>query len=229
MGWDGVLHVRAQLFTELVLTANFAFAFVPPRGSSLRWRVLVFNDLFLLLHSLHMRIGLILGTTRHGRQTEKVFFAVKQLLEKQSDLELVSLDLAELNLPIFTGEDNDHPGVKKLLDTYKRCDGFFIVTPEYNHGIPGVLKMALDFAQQKELQMKPLAIVSTSSGPYGGVRCVKQLEAAWLGLGGVCANLFLATPHVEAFHADAPPQLWLEQSEKFFERSLLLFKKFTKV
>ncbi len=176
-----------------------------------------------------MRIGLILGTTRHGRQTEKVFVATKRILEKQADLEIIAIDLADLNLPIFTGEDNEHPGVKVLLDAYKSCDGFFIVTPEYNHGIPGVLKMALDFAQEKEVLMKPLAIVSTSSGPYGGVRCVKQLEASWLGLGGVCANLFLATPHVEAFHADAPPQLWLEQSEKFFEKSLTLFKKFAQV
>lgn len=161
-----------------------------------------------------------------GRQSEKVYLAMKHLL-MQKNIELVLLDLAELQLPIFTGEDNTHPGVKILLDAYKSCDGFFIVTPEYNHGVPGVLKMALDFAQEKELLLKPLAVVSASSGPYGGVRCVKQLESSWLGVGGVCANLFLPTPHVEAFHADAPPQLWLEQAEKFLEKSLTFFQKLT--
>ncbi len=175
-----------------------------------------------------MRIALLLGTTRKGRQSEKVYIAMKNLFA-QKDIEVTALDLADLNLPIFTGEDNEHPGVKTLLDAYKSCDGFFIVTPEYNHGIPGVLKMALDFAQQKELLLKPLAVVSTSSGPYGGVRCVKQLESTWLGLSGVCANLFLATPHVEAFHADVPPQLWLEQAEKFIERSLTFFRKLISV
>lgn len=175
-----------------------------------------------------MRIGLLLGTTRKGRQSEKVYIAMKNLL-MQKDVELVLLDLAELQLPIFTGEDHAHPGVKTLLDAYKSCDGFFIVTPEYNHGMPGVLKMALDFAQEKELLLKPLAVVGVSSGPYGGVRCIKQLESSWLGVGGVCANLFLATPHVEAFHADAPPQLWLEQAEKLLERSLAFFQRLTSV
>jgi NAD(P)H-dependent FMN reductase len=175
-----------------------------------------------------MRVCLLLGTTRTGRQSEKVFLAVQRLLE-QASVEVVAVDLAALQLPVFTGEDDQHPGVRVLLDAYKTCDGFVIVTPEYNHGMPGVLKMALDFAQHKELFLKPLAVVSTSSGPYGGVRCVKQLESSWLGLGGVCANLFLPTPHVEAFHADVPPELWLEQAHKFIDKSLTFFQKLTSV
>lgn len=183
---------------------------------------------WFLLHYFYMRVCLLLGTTRIGRQSEKVFLAMQRLLEKES-LEVVAVDIAKLDLPIFTGEDNQHPGVQTLLQAYTTCDGFIIVTPEYNHGMPGVLKMALDFAQNKELLLKPLAVVSTSSGPYGGVRCVKQLESCWLGSGGICANLFLPTPHVEAFHADVPPEFWLEQAQKFTERTLLFFKKYTSV
>jgi len=183
---------------------------------------------WFLLHYFYMRVCLLLGTTRIGRQSEKVFLAMRRLLEKES-VEVVAVDLAALQLPVFTGEDGQHPGVQVLLDAYKSCDGFIVVTPEYNHGMPGVLKMALDFAQQKELLLKPLAVVSTSSGPYGGVRCIKQLESSWLGLGGICANLFLPTPHVEAFHADVPPELWLEQAQKFIGRTLSFFKKCSSV
>jgi NAD(P)H-dependent FMN reductase len=172
-----------------------------------------------------MRIGLLLGTTRKGRQSEKVYIAMQNLL-LQKNVEAVLLDLAELQLPLFTGEDDQHPGVRALLDAYKTCDGFVVVTPEYNHGIPGVLKMALDFAQQKELLLKPLAVVSTSSGPYGGVRAVDELARTWNGLGGVYGNVFLPTPHVEAFHADVPPQLWLEQAQKFVDRSIAFFTRY---
>ena len=55
-----------------------------------------------------------------------------------------------------------------------RADGFIVITPEYNHGYPAVLKSALD-ALYAEWVRKPIAFVSYG-GWSGGVRAVEQLR-----------------------------------------------------
>jgi NAD(P)H-dependent FMN reductase len=57
----------------------------------------------------------------------------------------------------------------KFSATIERCDGLIIVTPEYNHGYPGLLKHALDM-NLKEYIHKAVGICGVSAGPFGGAR-----------------------------------------------------------
>jgi NAD(P)H-dependent FMN reductase len=58
--------------------------------------------------------------------------------------------------------------------TIERCDGLIIVTPEYNHGYPGLLKHALDM-NLKEYIHKAVGICGVSAGPFGGARVIEAL------------------------------------------------------
>jgi len=78
----------------------------------------------------------------------------------------------------FYNEDIDNPAdvpasVTKLRKAVTEADAILVVTPEYNGSVPGVLKNAIDWLSrpygQSALNGKPLAVVGTSLGQYGGV------------------------------------------------------------
>src|SRR5438552_19144545 len=62
----------------------------------------------------------------------------------------------------------------KFTATIERCDGLIIVTPEYNHSFPGLLKHALDM-NLKEYIHKAVGICGVSAGPFGGARVIESL------------------------------------------------------
>lgn len=64
---------------------------------------------------------------------------------------------------------------KRYREKITRADGLIIVSPEYNHGYPGELKLLLDRAY-KEYAHKPVGICGVSSGIMGGGRMVEQLR-----------------------------------------------------
>jgi NAD(P)H-dependent FMN reductase len=173
-----------------------------------------------------LKIALILGATREGRQSEKVFEVLKSELSKQN-IELTAVDLRELNLPMFDTAENvlAHEGVKFLLEVYKNTDGFFIVAPEYNHSVPSVLKNAIDFALEKELFLKPMSGIGVSSGQFGGVRMLEQLANVWLGVGGIALPKYLPTARVGEFEVENPPKEWMISLEKFLATNLEVMRK----
>src|SRR6202007_1412354 len=88
----------------------------------------------------------------------------------------VSLDILDLLLPIYN-EDEDGAAAPAQVGQFREAigssDGLVIVTPEYNHGIPGVLKNALDWASRplngSALAEKPVVVLSVSPAFTGGV------------------------------------------------------------
>jgi chromate reductase, NAD(P)H dehydrogenase (quinone) len=87
------------------------------------------------------------------------------------------------DIPLFNEdvEKEERPeGVRRLNQAITRSDGVLIVTPEYNHGVPGVLKNALDWAsqpfQRSAFRHKPVSLISSSLASTGGVRAQYQLR-----------------------------------------------------
>ena len=70
--------------------------------------------------------------------------------------------------------------VVEFKDAIERADGVFISSPEYNHGMSGVLKNALDWQSrprgQASITGKPIAFATVSAGPTGGVRAQGDLK-----------------------------------------------------
>jgi chromate reductase, NAD(P)H dehydrogenase (quinone) len=77
-------------------------------------------------------------------------------------------------------EDETHPAVTELRDAIGRADAVLIATPEYNSSVPGQLKNAIDWASRPRgaavLLGKPVAVISASTGSFGGVWAQAELK-----------------------------------------------------
>ncbi len=94
-------------------------------------------------------------------------------------------DLSDVPLYNQDLDGGDAPApVRAFKDAIAEADGLVIVTPEYNYGIPGVLKNALDWASrpgfQSVLKDKPALPISNSPAFTGGVRALTQLKGVLL-------------------------------------------------
>lgn len=140
-----------------------------------------------------MNIALLLGSVRVGARSEVYAQLVKKVGEEREDIELVYIDPKTLELP-NEGEDGKDPSYTKAT---AEADGFFIVTPEYNHSFPGSLKRMLDseFANYKR---KPVVTAGVSSGPFGGVRAIKSLLPVLQRLGFVPCYVEVPNPIIDS-------------------------------
>jgi len=122
----------------------------------------------------------ILGSTRDGRNGAKVYDWVKSLAKNRKDFDAEFVDLKDWNLPYLTDANSPSQGKyadKKTQEWSKKvasAEGFLVVTPEYNHGYPAVLKNHLDVLYA-EWNNKPIGFVSYG-GSAAGARSVEQLR-----------------------------------------------------
>src|SRR5437899_9161407 len=126
-----------------------------------------------------MKIAVIIGSTRPGRKGEAEAKWVHEIAQKRSDAEFELVDIKDFNLPLL---DEAMP---PIMGQYSKAhtktwaarigsfDGYVFVTPEYNHGISGALKNAIDFLF-REWNDKAAGFVSY--GGAGGARAVEQLR-----------------------------------------------------
>jgi NAD(P)H-dependent FMN reductase len=117
-------------------------------------------------------IPIILGTVRRGRRTEHAARFVLEQTKKREDIETELIDVCKLPLKLDdAGEQMKDP---KFSATIQRCDALIIVTPEYNHGYPGLLKHALDMNLEEYIH-KAVGICGVSAGLFGGARVIEAL------------------------------------------------------
>ena len=117
-------------------------------------------------------IPVILGTTRQGRMSAHAAELVTRELGKRPGLETELIDIAQLPLPTHdAGEATKNAAFSGKME---RADALVVVSPEYNHGCPGLLKHVLDSCL-KEYIHKAVGIVGVSAGPFGGSRVIENL------------------------------------------------------
>jgi NAD(P)H-dependent FMN reductase len=124
-------------------------------------------------------IAIILGSTRPGRQGENVAHWVLDRARERTDARFELVDLAQHHLPDIDEPvppargHYTHEHTRTWAATVAGYDGYVIVTPEYNHSVPGPLKNALDRVYA-EWNNKAAGFVSY--GWNGGVRAAEQLR-----------------------------------------------------
>ena len=126
-----------------------------------------------------IRVAIVTGSTRPGRNNEAVARWVHDIARKRSDAEFELVDIASYNLPLLDeaippsmGEySNAH--TKAWAEKIASFDAYVFVTPEYNHGTSGALKNAIDYLY-REWNNKAAGFVSYGSA--GGARAVEQLR-----------------------------------------------------
>src|SRR5256885_10969533 len=117
-------------------------------------------------------IPVILGTARQGRESEHAARFVFEQTRKRAGVETEFIDVRSLPMRLDdAGEQMKDPAFSATIE---RCDGLLIVTPEYNHSYPGLLKHALDM-NLKEYIHKAVGLCGVSAGPFGGTRVIEHL------------------------------------------------------
>lgn len=117
-----------------------------------------------------MKISVIVGSLRKESYNKKVAYYMKNRYKDVLDMEI--LDVSQI--PLFNEDiEKDPPqSVRELKEKVKASDGVFLISPEYNHSIPGSLKNILDWFSRETRPMvkKPVLVLGCSQGSLGTVR-----------------------------------------------------------
>ena len=125
------------------------------------------------------KIGIIIGSTRPGRNGEAVARWVHEIAAQRTDAEFELVDLLDYKLPHLDEAlppsmgQYAQPHTQEWAAKVASFDGFIMVTPEYNHATSGALKNAIDFLFA-EWNNKAVGFVSY--GSVGGARAVENLR-----------------------------------------------------
>lgn len=126
-----------------------------------------------------LNIGIILGSTRPGRNGEAVAKWVVGQTNSRSDARYELVDIKDFDLPLLdepippSQGKYSQPHTKRWAQKIASFDAFVFVTPEYNHSTSGALKNAIDFLYA-EWNNKAAGFVSY--GSMGGARAVEHLR-----------------------------------------------------
>ncbi|MFD1861039.1 NADPH-dependent oxidoreductase [Aeromicrobium camelliae] len=126
-----------------------------------------------------MKIGIVIGSIREGRKGEHVGRWVEGIARDDLDVDVEVIDLKEFDVPLLTAptppaaanRSYDSANVRRWSDAIDACDGYVFITPEYNHGVPGAFKNAVD-TLAPEWSGKAVGFVSY--GTADGIRAVEQ-------------------------------------------------------
>jgi len=137
------------------------------------------------------KVLVIVGSTRPGRASDLVVPWVTARARAHEGFDVEVADLRDWPLPIFAehqgtiGDISDptysDPIVRAWNQKVKQSDAFIVVTPEYNHSIPGGLKNAIDTVWLSfGFRNKPVAAVGYSGSIGGGIRAIEHLAHVFI-------------------------------------------------
>jgi chromate reductase, NAD(P)H dehydrogenase (quinone) len=123
------------------------------------------------------------GSLRRGSYNRALLRAAAELAPSALHIVIHELD----GIPLYNG-DVEAAGapasVVQLRDAIRKADGLLIATPEYNHGVPGVLKNTIDWLSRpprdSALNGKVAAVMGASPGMTGTARGQSQLRQAFV-------------------------------------------------
>src|SRR5438309_3970317 len=126
-----------------------------------------------------MRLLGLSGSLRRASNSTAVLRGLKDALAPRAALEIFPLHAVP---PYNADDDGEHApeSVRALRSSLATSDGVIMISPEYNHGMSGVLKNALDWASRpfgrSVLRAKPVLTMTASPAFTGGVRAQQQLN-----------------------------------------------------
>jgi chromate reductase len=166
------------------------------------------------------------GSLRQASFNRALLAAAQELAP--GGMAITVFDLAEI--PLYNGDveaAGDPAGVVRFKDAIRAADGVLMATPEYNHGVPGVMKNAVDWASRPPseavLARKPVALLGASPGITGTARGQSQLRQAFEFTGSYC----MPQPELLVFRAhekfDAEGRLTDAASRQHLAKFLVAF------
>lgn len=129
-----------------------------------------------------IRLVGIAGSLRQGSYNRKLLSEAQRLVPDGTQLDIHAIDV----IPLYNGDDEASTGIPRPVTALKEAiaaaDGLLIATPEYNGGIPGVMKNVIDWVSRppsdipRVLHGKPVALMGATPGGFGTVLS----QTAWL-------------------------------------------------
>ena len=122
------------------------------------------------------------GSLRTGSYNGALLRAAQELAPAGMAISIYDI----IDVPLYNGDveaQGDPEAVVRFKQAIREADGVLMATPEYNHGVPGVMKNAVDWASRPPrsapLGGKPVAILGASPGTTGTARGQSQLRQAF--------------------------------------------------
>jgi NAD(P)H-dependent FMN reductase len=163
------------------------------------------------------KLLVIVGSTRPTRSADLVMPWLTEKVSGHEAFDAEIVDLLDWPLPMFAehfgtiGDISDptysEPLVKAWNNKIKSADAYVIVTPEYNHSVPGGLKNAIDTVWVSfGFRNKPVAFVGYSGGQAAGVRAIEHLAHIFVEAEAVPVRNSVLIPFVrDAFDEQGQP------------------------
>jgi chromate reductase len=146
-----------------------------------------------------MRVLAISGSLRRDSNNTALLRALREEAPAGVEIELWD-GLKEI--PPYDGDDDLVPGpakVEAFRSLVREADAVFFATPEYNSSIPGALKNALDWASRplatNAFRNKPVAVIGSSAGAFGGVWAAAELRKVLAAMGARVTEVEMAVGH----------------------------------
>ena len=154
-----------------------------------------------------MKVLAISGSLRSGSYNTGLLRALAEEAPPGVSVEL--WDGLE-RIPAYNADDDVAPGpapVEELREAVAMADAVVFATPEYNSSVPGALKNALDWASRPfathSFRNKPVAVLASSAGAFGGVWAQAELRKVLGAMGARVTDVEVAVGHVaEKFNPD---------------------------
>lgn len=164
-----------------------------------------------------MKLQVIVGSTRPTRAADKVVPWVVNRAALHEAFETEVIDLRDWQLPMFSehmgsiGDPHDPSYSDLIVRQWNRkiaeADAYLVITPEYNHSVPGELKNAIDSVFVSfAFRNKPMAMVGYSGGIGGAIRAIEHLAQIAVEVEAVPLRSTVVLPFVDkAFTDDGEP------------------------
>jgi chromate reductase len=166
------------------------------------------------------------GSLRRGSLNRALLRAAVEVAPAGMRIAILEID----GVPLYNGDveaAGEPEPVARFKQAIREADGLLIATPEYNHGVPGVTKNAVDWAsrppRQSPLDGKPVALLGASPGVTGTARGQSQLRQAFVFTNSYC----MPQPEILVYRAhekfDAEGRLTDEKTREHLGRFLEAF------
>jgi chromate reductase len=146
-----------------------------------------------------MRVLAISGSLRDASYNTALLRALRE--EAPEGVEVILWDGLK-SIPPYDNDDDVDPApatVAALRELVQDAEAVFFATPEYNSSVPGALKNALDWASRplatNSFRNKPVAVISSSAGAFGGVWAAAELRKVLAAMGARVTEAELAVGH----------------------------------
>ena len=148
-----------------------------------------------------MNILIISGSIRTGRKSHDVAVELQKRFVALKHTDTNILDLAIYNLPVLeekflVGSTGMPAGLAEIQQQLDASDAMIFLSPEYHGSYSGALKNAVDYFW-KEFMRKPIGVVATGSGKFGGINASTEMQQLILSLGAFPMPYKLLIPAVQ--------------------------------